>query len=27
MHKDLGERLLKFAVDVLKFLKTIPKSI
>ena len=27
MHKDLGERLLKFAVDVLKFLKTIPRSI
>ena len=27
MHQDLAERLLKFAVDVLKFLKTIPRSI
>ena len=27
MYQDLGERLLKFAVDVLKFLKTIPRSI
>jgi len=27
MNQDLGERLLKFAVDVLKFLRTIPRSI
>lgn len=27
MNQYLGERLLKFAVDVLKFLRTIPRSI